>query len=40
MTFSDDTTVKQVTTSTSGETQVNIKVTGAGFVNVNASVVI
>ena len=40
MLFSDDTTVKTVTTSSSGETQVNIKVTGAGFVNVNASVVI
>ena len=40
MTFSDDTTVKTVTTSNSGETQVNIKVTGAGFVNINASVVI
>lgn len=40
MTFSDDTTVKTVTSSSSGETQVNIKVTGAGFVNINASVVI
>ena len=40
MLFSDDTTVKNVTTSSSGETQVNIKVTGAGFININASVVI
>lgn len=40
MTFSDDTVVKEITTSSSGETQANIKVTGAGFVNITASVVI
>lgn len=40
MTFSDDTVVKEITTSSSGETQQNIKVTGAGFVNITASVVV
>ena len=40
MKFSDDTVVKEITTSSSGETQQNIKVTGAGFVNITASVVV
>tara|TARA_B100000575_G_scaffold96229_1_gene76658 strand:- start:3802 stop:5595 length:1794 start_codon:yes stop_codon:yes gene_type:complete len=40
MKFSDDTVVKEITTSSSGETQQNIKVTGAGFINITASVVV
>jgi hypothetical protein len=38
MTFSDSTTVKTITTSTSAETQQNIIITGAGFSNITASV--
>ena len=38
--FTDDSQVKQITTSASGETQVNIKITGASFSRVLASVVV
>lgn len=38
MTFSDGSTVKTITTSSSAETQANIIVTGAGYTNITASV--
>lgn len=38
--FTDDSQVKQITTSTGGETQVNIKVTGTSFTRILASVVV
>lgn len=38
MTFSDGTTVKTITTSSSADTTVNVIITGAGYTNVTASI--
>ena len=38
MKFADNSTVKTVTTTTSGELSVSVNITGAGFTNVTASV--
>ena len=38
MKFSDNSTVKTVTTTTGGELSVAVNITGAGFTNVTASV--
>jgi len=38
--FTDDTQVKEITTSAGGETQVNIKITGTSFTRILASVVV